>query len=78
MMDIGDSPCESPHCINQKRVYMVKRLHLYIDSYGYTSTDLNEVIFCPKDSNDVILNEYSWGKSARKLWKILMKLANKE
>ena len=48
----------------------------YIDPYDYENIDLDEIMSRPKESNDVILNEYSWEKSARKLWDTLQKLAN--
>ena len=48
----------------------------YIDPYDYDNINLDEIMSRPKESNDVILNEYSWEKSARKLWDTLQKLAN--
>lgn len=47
----------------------------YINPYDYDHIDLDEIMSRPKESNDLILSEYSWEKSARKLWVILQKLA---
>ena len=43
----------------------------YIDPYDYENIDLDEIMSRPKESNDIILNEYSWEKSAKKLLEVL-------
>lgn len=47
----------------------------YIDPLDYDHIDLDEIMSRPKESNDVILNKFSWEKSARELWETLRKLA---
>ncbi len=47
----------------------------YIDPYDYDHIDLDEIMTRPKESNDLILNEYSWEKSAKKLYRVLQKRA---
>lgn len=39
----------------------------YIDPYDYENIDLDEIMSRPKASNELILNEYSWEKSAKML-----------
>ena len=39
----------------------------YIDPYDYDNIDLDEIMSRPKASNELILNEYSWEKSAKML-----------
>ena len=45
----------------------------YIDPYDYENIDLDEIMSRPKESNDIILNRYSWEKSAKKLLEVLQK-----
>lgn len=45
----------------------------YIDPYDYEIIDLDEIMSRPKESNDLILKEYSWEKSAKKLLEVLRK-----
>ncbi len=45
----------------------------YIDPYDYDNINLDEIMSSPKESNDIILNEYSWEKSAKKLLEIIQK-----
>ena len=47
----------------------------YIDPYDYENIDLDEIMSRPKESNDLILNEYSWQKSAKKMYDVLRKRA---
>ncbi len=47
----------------------------YIDPYDYEHIDLDEIMSRPKESNELILNEYSWEKSAKILYGILCELA---
>ncbi len=49
----------------------------YIDPEDYENIDLDEIISKPKESNDKILNEFSWAKSAEKLWIVLKEVAGK-
>ena len=46
----------------------------YIDPYDYENIDLDEIMSRPKASNEFILDEYSWEKSARLLLDILRKI----
>ena len=46
----------------------------YINPDDYEHVDLNEIMSRPKESNELILNEYSWEKSARKLLEILERM----
>ena len=43
----------------------------YINPSDYDHINLDEIMSRPKESNDVILNGYSWEKSAQKLWETL-------
>ena len=47
----------------------------YINPYDYEHIDLDEIMSKPKESNELILNKYSWKKSAEKLYSILKELA---
>ncbi len=46
----------------------------YINPDDYEHVDLDEIMSRPKESNELILNEYSWEKSARKLLEILERM----
>lgn len=46
----------------------------YINPEDYEHVDLDKIMSKPKESNDIILEEYSWEKSAKKLLDILIKL----
>ena len=47
----------------------------YIDPYDYDNIDLDEIMSRPKEDNDIILNEYSWEKSAKILLEYLRELS---
>ena len=46
----------------------------YIDPYDYENIDLDRIMSNAKESNDLVLNEYSWEKSAETLLSILSEL----
>ena len=46
----------------------------YFDPLDYEGIDLDKIMSHPKESNSFVLNEYSWEKSAKKLWDILQGL----
>ncbi len=46
----------------------------YINPEDYENIDLDEIMSRQKESNEFILNEYSWEKSARKLKEILERM----
>ena len=46
----------------------------YINPEDYENVDVDVIMSYPKENNDLILNEYSWEKSARKLLDILSQL----
>ena len=48
----------------------------YIDPNDYNSIDLDEIMSRPKESNDLVLNRFSWKNSASVLWDILKDLAS--
>ncbi len=45
----------------------------YFDPLDYKSIDLDKIMSQSKENNDLVLNEYSWRKSAKKLWDVLQK-----
>ena len=47
----------------------------YINPLDYENIDLDKIMSKPKDRNDIILNKYSWDKSAELLWEVLKELA---
>lgn len=47
----------------------------YMDPNDYEHIDLDKIMSAPKEANDVILNEYSWKKSARELLDVIRELA---
>ncbi len=47
----------------------------YINPYDYDNIDLDEIMSGPKESNDLILNEYSWEKSAKIVFEVIKELA---
>lgn len=50
----------------------------YIDPTDYENIDLDKVMSKPKESNAVILNKFSWEKSAQELWAVLKALATEQ
>ncbi len=44
----------------------------YIDPYDYDNIDLDRIMSEPKKSNEQVLNEYSWEKSAKILYDIII------
>lgn len=47
----------------------------YIDPYDYQNINIDKIMSSPKEKNDVVLSEYSWEKSAKKLWSVLKELS---
>ena len=44
----------------------------YIDPYD-SNVDLDAILACPVDRAEIVLNKYSWEKSARTLYALLNK-----
>ena len=74
-MSVG-ADCIVSNVASLPEVY--KKSVWYIDPYDYDKIDLNEIMSRPKESNKIILEEYSWEKSAKKLYAILKQLANEK
>ena len=49
----------------------------YINPYDYDDIDLDKIMAKPKESNDIILNEYSWQRSASMLLDVLNELGKR-
>lgn len=47
----------------------------YIDPLDYEHINLDQIMAQKKETNDIILESYSWEKSAEKLWEVLKEVA---
>ena len=50
----------------------------YIDPNDYDNIDIEKILTQKKESNDIILEEFSWDRSARLLWAVLKNEASKK